>query len=83
MTNVTFIGLGRTTYKLMINLQGAIQSAAVAEGMALAERAGLNLQTVAATLSNGKPQAHKWFAMPDASWQATTTRTSCSLRNCA
>jgi 3-hydroxyisobutyrate dehydrogenase len=47
------VGAG-TAYKLMINLQGAIQIAAVAEGMALAERAGLNLHTVAETLAIGQ-----------------------------
>lgn len=47
------IGAG-TVYKLMINLQGAIQIAAIAEGMALAERAGLNLHTVAETLATGQ-----------------------------
>jgi 3-hydroxyisobutyrate dehydrogenase len=47
------IGAG-TAYKLMINLQGAIQIAAVAEGMALAERAGLNLHAVAETLATGQ-----------------------------
>jgi 3-hydroxyisobutyrate dehydrogenase len=47
------IGAG-TAYKLMINLQGAIQIAAVAEGMALAERAGLDLHTVAETLATGQ-----------------------------
>jgi 3-hydroxyisobutyrate dehydrogenase len=47
------VGAG-TVYKLMINLQGAIQIASIAEGMALAERAGLNLRTVAATLATGQ-----------------------------
>jgi 3-hydroxyisobutyrate dehydrogenase len=47
------IGAG-TAYKLMINLQGAIQIAAVAEGMAIAERAGLNLQTVADAIASGQ-----------------------------
>lgn len=47
------IGAG-TAYKLMINLQGAIQIAAIAEGMALAERAGLNLHTVAEAIATGQ-----------------------------
>jgi 3-hydroxyisobutyrate dehydrogenase len=47
------IGAG-TAYKLMINLQGAIQIAAVAEGMVIAERAGLNLQTVADAIASGQ-----------------------------
>lgn len=41
-------------YKLMINLMGAVQIAAGAEGLALAERAGLDLQTVADTLKRGQ-----------------------------
>jgi 3-hydroxyisobutyrate dehydrogenase len=47
------VGAG-TVYKLMINLQGAIQIASIAEGMALAERAGLNLHAVAETLATGQ-----------------------------
>jgi 3-hydroxyisobutyrate dehydrogenase len=47
------VGAG-TVYKLMINLQGAIQIASIAEGMALAERAGLNLHTVAETVATGQ-----------------------------
>lgn len=47
------IGAG-TTYKLMINLLGAIQIASVAESMAIAERAGLNLRTVAEAIAAGQ-----------------------------
>jgi 3-hydroxyisobutyrate dehydrogenase len=47
------VGAG-TVYKLMINLQGAIQLASIAEGMALAERAGLNLHTVAEAVATGQ-----------------------------
>ena len=47
------IGAG-TTYKLMINLLGAIQVASVAESMAIAERAGLNLRTVADAIAAGQ-----------------------------
>lgn len=47
------IGAG-TTYKLMINLLGAIQVASVAESMAIAERAGLNLRTVAEAIAAGQ-----------------------------
>jgi 3-hydroxyisobutyrate dehydrogenase len=47
------IGAG-TAYKLMINLLGAVQIASVAEGMALAERAGLDLRTVAEAISTGQ-----------------------------
>jgi len=43
-----------TAYKLMINLMGAVQIAAVAEGMAIAERAGLDLQLVARAISSGQ-----------------------------
>ena len=52
---VHFGGIGAgTAYKLMINLQGAIQIAAIAEGMAIAERAGLNLHTVADAIATGQ-----------------------------
>lgn len=47
------VGAG-TVYKLMINLQGAIQIASIAEGMAIAERAGLNLSTVADAIASGQ-----------------------------
>lgn len=43
-----------TAYKLMINLLGAIQIASVAEGMAFAERAGLELRTVAEAIAGGQ-----------------------------
>ena len=47
------VGAG-TAYKLMINLLGAIQIASVAEGMAIAERAGLNLHMVAEAIAGGQ-----------------------------
>jgi 3-hydroxyisobutyrate dehydrogenase len=47
------VGQG-TVYKLMINLMGAVQIAAAAEGMAIAERAGLDLGTVADALALGQ-----------------------------
>ena len=47
------IGAG-TAYKLMINLLGAIQIASVAEGMAIAERAGLDLHRVAEAIATGQ-----------------------------
>lgn len=47
------IGAG-TAYKLMINLLGAIQIASLAEGMAIAERAGLDLHTVAEAIAGGQ-----------------------------
>ena len=45
------VGAG-TSYKLMINLMGAVQIAALAEGVALAERLGLDLRTVVAALES-------------------------------
>jgi len=47
------VGAG-TAYKLMINLVGAIQIASAAEGMALAERAGLPLVTVVDAIALGQ-----------------------------
>jgi 3-hydroxyisobutyrate dehydrogenase len=47
------IGAG-TAYKLIVNLIGAVQIASLAEGMALAERAGLDLETVAAAIGTGQ-----------------------------
>jgi 3-hydroxyisobutyrate dehydrogenase len=47
------VGAG-TSYKLIINLIGAIQIASLAEGMALAERAGLDLETVADAIKTGQ-----------------------------
>ena len=41
------------TYKLINNLQGALHLLALGEGVALAERAGLNMETVAQALANG------------------------------
>ncbi|MFI4986376.1 MAG: NAD(P)-dependent oxidoreductase [Alphaproteobacteria bacterium] len=42
-----------TAYKLMVNLMGSIQIAALAEGMLVAEAAGLALDKVAYALCNG------------------------------
>jgi 3-hydroxyisobutyrate dehydrogenase len=47
------VGAG-TAYKLIINLMGAVQIAAAAEGMALAERAGLDLEQVADAIAAGQ-----------------------------
>ena len=47
------IGTG-TVYKLMINLLGAVQIASAAEGMAIAERAGLDLGLVAEAVATGQ-----------------------------
>jgi 3-hydroxyisobutyrate dehydrogenase len=47
------VGTG-TAYKLIINLLGAVQIASVAESMAIAERAGLDLHTVAQAIAKGQ-----------------------------
>jgi 3-hydroxyisobutyrate dehydrogenase len=47
------VGTG-TAYKLIINLLGAVQLASVAESMAIAERAGLDLHTVAIAIATGQ-----------------------------
>jgi 3-hydroxyisobutyrate dehydrogenase len=47
------VGAG-TAYKLIVNLIGAIQIASVAEGMALAERAGLDLDQIASAIASGQ-----------------------------
>jgi 3-hydroxyisobutyrate dehydrogenase len=47
------IGSG-TAYKLIVNLMGAVQIASLAEGMALAERIGLDLDAVANAISSGQ-----------------------------
>jgi 3-hydroxyisobutyrate dehydrogenase len=50
-----FGGVGQgTVYKLMVNLMGAVQIAAAAEGMVLAERAGLDLGLVADAIASGQ-----------------------------
>ena len=47
------VGAG-TAYKLIVNLMGAVQIAGAAEGLALAERAGLDLQQVASALASSQ-----------------------------
>jgi 3-hydroxyisobutyrate dehydrogenase len=47
------VGAG-TAYKLIVNLMGAIQIASLAEGMALAEKSGLDLNTVADAIATGQ-----------------------------
>jgi 3-hydroxyisobutyrate dehydrogenase len=47
------VGQG-TVYKLMVNLMGAVQIASAAEGVALAERAGLDLKLVADAIASGQ-----------------------------
>ena len=47
------VGAG-TAYKLMINLMGSVQIAALAEGLAVAEKAGLDLDIVAEAIAMGQ-----------------------------
>ncbi len=47
------VGSG-TAYKLIVNMIGAVQIASLAEGLALAERAGLDLNTVADAIASGQ-----------------------------
>jgi 3-hydroxyisobutyrate dehydrogenase len=47
------VGAG-TAYKLIVNLLGAVQIASAAEAMALAERAGLDLELVARAIGSGQ-----------------------------
>jgi 3-hydroxyisobutyrate dehydrogenase len=50
-----FGGVGQgTVYKLMVNLLGAVQIASAAEGVALAESAGLDLRLVADAIASGQ-----------------------------
>lgn len=48
------VGAG-TAYKLIVNLMGAVQIAGVAEAIAMAERAGLDLDLVMRTIAAGQP----------------------------
>lgn len=48
------VGAG-TAYKLIVNLMGAVQIAGVAEALAMAERAGLDLDLVMRTIAAGQP----------------------------
>ena len=47
------VGAG-TAYKLIINMIGAVQIASAAEGLALAERAGLDMNTVSEAISTSQ-----------------------------
>jgi len=50
-----FGGVGSgTAYKLIINMIGAVQIASLAEGVAMAERAGLDLTVVAEAIAGGQ-----------------------------
>ena len=55
-TRITHFGpVGQgTVYKLMINLMGAVQIGAAAEGLALAQHAGLDLRVVADAIGSGQ-----------------------------
>lgn len=50
------IGAG-TAYKLIVNLMGAVQIAAAAEGLAMAEKAGLDIAQVVEAISTGQAAA--------------------------
>ena len=51
---IHFGGVGNgTIYKLTVNLMGSVQIAGVAEGLLLADRAGLNMKTVGYAISKG------------------------------
>ena len=51
---IRFGGVGAgTAYKLMVNLMGAVQIAGAAEGMLIAEKAGLDAHAVADAISQG------------------------------
>ncbi|MCW3158963.1 NAD-binding protein [Micropruina sonneratiae] len=47
------VGTG-TAYKLIVNLMGAVQLAGAAEGLAMAQRAGLDLTQVVRVLATGQ-----------------------------
>jgi len=47
------VGAG-TAYKLIVNMIGAVQIASVAEGIAIAEKAGLDLDVVAQAIATGQ-----------------------------
>jgi 3-hydroxyisobutyrate dehydrogenase len=47
------VGAG-TAYKLIINMMGAVQIASLAEGLAIAERAGLDLAAVVEAIATGQ-----------------------------
>jgi 3-hydroxyisobutyrate dehydrogenase len=47
------VGAG-TAYKLIINMMGAVQIASLAEGLAIAERAGLDLAVVTEAIATGQ-----------------------------
>ncbi len=51
---IHFGGIGKgTAYKVMVNLVGAAQAVAVAEGMLAVEKAGLDMEKVAEALASG------------------------------
>ncbi len=76
------VGSG-TAYKLIINMLGAVQIASVAEAMAIAERAGLNLQTVADAIATGQAASPQVVRNSQRMSRATTTRMLSSLQTCA
>ena len=55
MRMLRFGGVGAgTAYKLIVNMMGAVQIASLAEGLAIAERAGLDLAVVAEAIATGQ-----------------------------
>jgi 3-hydroxyisobutyrate dehydrogenase len=67
------VGAG-TAYKLIINLMGAVQIAAAAEGLALAERAGLDLDQVAHAIASGQA-ASPQVVRNSGGWPTASTTT--------
>ena len=65
------VGQG-TVYKLMVNLMGAVQIASAAEGMALAESAGLDLKLVADAIGSGQAASPQVVRNVRRSWPAIT-----------
>jgi 3-hydroxyisobutyrate dehydrogenase len=79
------VGAG-TAYKLIINMIGAVQIASLAEGLALAERASLDLKTVAEAIATGQaasPQVVRNARRMVDNATMITSRTLSSLRCCA
>jgi len=77
------VGAG-TAYKLMVNLMGAVQIAALAEGLALAGRLGLDAKTVADALAAGaaaSPQVVANIARMQAPGDGAPPQFTTSLRH--
>lgn len=77
------VGAG-TAYKLMVNLMGAVQIAALAEGLALAARLGLDAKTVGEALAAGaaaSPQVVANIARMQASDSSLPPQFTTALRH--